>query len=100
MAPAKSRRCAIARQREHEEDGVMMNTKGLWLVAALGLGLGLTNLGCGGAAPPTPATPDPAQAASAGGDADGDGIPDSADKCPDKKEDGQAPDPKDGCPKI
>jgi hypothetical protein len=33
-------------------------------------------------------------------DSDGDGIPDKMDKCPDKKEDGQAPNPKDGCPKT
>jgi hypothetical protein len=59
---------------------------------------------CGGAAPTPPATPDPSSATSAAsgaaGDSDGDGIPDSTDKCPDKKEDGQPPDPKDGCPKT
>lgn len=31
-------------------------------------------------------------------DTDGDGIEDGHDKCPDKKEDGLAPNPKDGCP--
>jgi hypothetical protein len=55
---------------------------------------------CGGSTPPAA---DPASATSAAtttaADADGDGIADGADKCPDKKEDGQAPDPKDGCPK-
>jgi hypothetical protein len=62
----------------------------------------LALVACGGAAPPAPAAPDTASAAGAAGagDSDGDGVPDSADKCPDKKEDGQAPDPKDGCPKT
>ncbi len=32
-------------------------------------------------------------------DRDGDGYPDSVDKCPDVKEDGQEPDKTDGCPK-
>ncbi|HTQ47850.1 MAG TPA: hypothetical protein VMI75_34065 [Polyangiaceae bacterium] len=58
---------------------------------------------CGGAAP-TPATPDAnsasSAAAGAAGDSDSDGVPDSADKCNGQKEDGQAPDPKDGCPKT
>jgi outer membrane protein OmpA-like peptidoglycan-associated protein len=31
-------------------------------------------------------------------DRDGDGYPDNIDKCPDIKEDGQPPDPSDGCP--
>jgi hypothetical protein len=60
--------------------------------------------GCGGAAPATPdaqsATQSASSTAAGAGDSDGDGIPDSADKCPDQKEDGQAPDPKDGCPKT
>jgi hypothetical protein len=55
---------------------------------------------CGGAPPPDPAAPTTPTAATSTGDADGDGIPDPADKCPDKKEDGQSPDPKDGCPKA
>jgi hypothetical protein len=66
--------------------------------------LGLVAVGlfaCGGA--PPPASPDDANKTSTSGadakDTDGDGIPDSQDKCPDKKEDGQMPDPKDGCPK-
>lgn len=67
---------------------------------------------CGGSmpsAPSAPSVPDPSSAAappttaaaapSVGGDKDGDGIPDNVDKCPDKKEDGLPPDPKDGCPK-
>jgi hypothetical protein len=62
----------------------------------------LALVACGGAAPPVPAAPDTASAAGAAGagDSDGDGVPDGADKCPDKKEDGAAPDPKDGCPKT
>jgi hypothetical protein len=56
---------------------------------------------CGGAAPAVPDANSATSAASgAGGDSDGDGIPDSADKCPQQKEDGQPPDPKDGCPKT
>jgi hypothetical protein len=67
--------------------------------------LGLVAVGlfaCGGSNPPA-ASPDDANKTSTSGadakDTDGDGIPDSQDKCPDKKEDGQMPDPKDGCPK-
>jgi hypothetical protein len=73
---------------------------GLLFVGALSI---LSLVACGGAAPPAPAAPDTASAAGAAGgagDSDGDGVPDGADKCPDKKEDGQAPDPKDGCPKA
>jgi hypothetical protein len=68
-------------------------------VLAMGFGVVLATgaLGCGGAAPP-PAQD--AKSATTAGDADGDGVPDDADKCPDKKEDGQMPDPKDGCPKT
>jgi hypothetical protein len=58
---------------------------------------------CGGATP-TPAVPDANSASSAAsgaaGDSDGDGVPDSTDKCQGQKEDGQPPDPKDGCPKT
>jgi OOP family OmpA-OmpF porin len=43
--------------------------------------------------PPPPPPPPPAPA-----DTDGDGIADTTDKCIDKKEDGAAPDPNDGCP--
>ena len=70
---------------------------GLLFAGALSM---LALVACGGAAPPAPAAPDTASAAGAAGDSDGDGVPDGADKCPDKKEDGQAPDPKDGCPKT
>ncbi len=70
---------------------------GLLFAGALSM---LALVACGGAAPPAPAAPDTASAAGAGGDSDGDGVPDGMDKCPDKKEDGAAPDPKDGCPKT
>ena len=66
------------------------------VVMALSLGLG--NVACGDA-PPAKA-PDTSTTTTTAGDKDGDGIPDAADKCPDQKEDGQAPDPKDGCPKT
>ncbi|HEY8072668.1 MAG TPA: hypothetical protein VIF62_01120 [Labilithrix sp.] len=61
------------------------------------------SVACGGASP-QPASPDDKNASGttttdSAKDGDGDGVPDNADKCPDKKEDGQAPDPKDGCPK-
>jgi hypothetical protein len=68
------------------------------------LGLALV-VGCGGgdkpAESPNGGTTTTATPPAAGGDkdTDGDGIADKDDKCPDKKEDGQAPDPKDGCPK-
>jgi hypothetical protein len=60
----------------------------------------LATVACGGSDKP-PADPSSSTSAAApdAKDADGDGVPDSADKCPDKKEDGQGPDPKDGCPK-
>ena len=77
----------------------MMNSKSFFWnatsVLVVGAGLMLA-MGCG-AAPTPPAAPD---VAGAGGDKDGDGVPDGADKCPDKKEDGATPDPKDGCPKA
>jgi hypothetical protein len=63
-------------------------------------------MGCGGAMPSAPdlKAPDPKAVATSSAtpdkDTDGDGIPDATDKCPDKKEDGAAPDPKDGCPKT
>lgn len=55
---------------------------------------------CGGAAPAVPdANSASSAAAGAAGDTDSDGVPDSTDKCQGQKEDGQPPDPKDGCPK-
>jgi len=72
----------------------------LGFTMALLLGAGL--LGCAGEAqlqvgsvpPPAP------QAAPAPADSDGDGIADPDDKCPQEKEDGLPPDPKDGCPNL
>jgi len=80
----------------------VMIKEGSSLLAALGLGVALTfAVGCGGAQPPSPDVPGSSTptAASPTADGDGDGVPDSVDKCPTTKEDGQAPDPKDGCPK-
>jgi hypothetical protein len=71
---------------------------GAVLAIGFGVALAASSVGCGGA-PPPPAQ-DAKAAATTAGDTDGDGIPDGADKCPDKKEDGQMPDPKDGCPKT
>jgi hypothetical protein len=74
----------------------MMIKNAFSLMAALGLVVAMG--GCGGSAPPAAA---PSSAApTTASDSDGDGIPDNVDKCPDKKEDGLAPDPKDGCPKA
>jgi hypothetical protein len=85
-----------------------MNKK---VMIALGLGAMLA-IACGGGTPAatdptttTGATPTTGAAPTTGTtdiakDTDGDGIMDSVDKCPDKKEDGQAPDVKDGCPKA
>lgn len=67
--------------------------------------LAFSAVACGGgdkpAADPSSTTSSATSAASdATKDTDSDGIPDTADKCPDKKEDGATPDPKDGCPKA
>jgi hypothetical protein len=83
----------------------MMTKVSFSVLAALSI---MFAMGCGGGLPdPKAGLPDPTKAATTsatpgGGDkdTDGDGIPDSQDKCPDKKEDGQPPDPKDGCPKA
>ena len=65
--------------------------------------LALGVVGCAGAAQMTgsfeagtPPPPPPAAPA----DDDGDGIPNADDKCPAEKEDGKAPDDKDGCPNL
>jgi len=76
----------------------MTMKRNLVLAAALAIAGLLLSTGCGGSAPPA-ASPD-TKAAAASRDTDGDGVPDNVDKCPDKKEDGLAPDPKDGCPKA
>jgi hypothetical protein len=60
---------------------------------------------CGGAAAATPDANSATQSATsaatgAAADSDGDGIADPDDKCPQQKEDGQPPEPKDGCPKT
>jgi hypothetical protein len=84
-----------------EQKEIVMTIDRHGFVAALAVTAALLALGCGDATPPA-ASPTDVKApstTSATVDGDGDGIPDSVDKCPDKKEDGQAPDPKDGCPK-
>jgi hypothetical protein len=71
----------------------------------LGL-LSVAALGCGSS--PPPAAAQPATHASVDtknvapgteDDLDADGVPNTEDKCPNQKEDGLAPYPKDGCPK-
>jgi hypothetical protein len=82
-----------------QEESLMMNKT---LLAALGVGLMIAagNVGCG--SPPPSKAPDLSSGAETTGaptkDTDGDGVPDSLDKCPDQKEDGALPEPKDGCP--
>jgi hypothetical protein len=68
------------------------------VVGAFAVGLVSIGVACG--SPPPPSSPDPVITAGAGTekDGDGDGIPDSVDKCLDKKEDGLGAQPKDGCP--
>ena len=69
-------------------------------LVALGVTLMLAAVACGET--PPPASPESKVGAAAGAgaaqDGDGDGVPDSEDKCPDKKEDGVGKEPKDGCP--
>ncbi len=65
-----------------------------WCVVVLGLAMAVGSAGCGGSKTPPPKAP-----TSDLMDADGDGVGDKEDKCSTKKEDGQAPHPKDGCPK-
>ena len=62
-------------------------------LATLALIVSLGGAGCGGNKPPPKATDSDLM------DSDGDGIGDKEDKCANKKEDGLAPYPKDGCPK-
>jgi ABC-type glycerol-3-phosphate transport system substrate-binding protein len=74
----------------------------LSLLAAVAMAFGIGTAACGGV-PTPPADPSGAAASAATTtagtvDKDGDGIPDATDKCPAAKEDGLAPDPKDGCP--
>jgi hypothetical protein len=72
----------------------------------LGL-LAVSALGCGSSPPPAPAHAttagpvDPKNVApGTEDDLDSDGVPNSEDKCPNQKEDGLPPSPKDGCPKA
>jgi OOP family OmpA-OmpF porin len=81
----------------------MRLSRGLTCVAALALiTLGTTTftgcqasleVGAGTETPPPPPPPPPP-------DDDGDGILNPDDKCPDQKEDGQDPNPADGCPNL
>ncbi len=71
----------------------MTSIKSAWGVLAVLVLFG--SVACGGNKPPPPKPlPD-----SELMDSDGDGVGDKEDKCSDKKEDGLAPKPKDGCPK-
>lgn len=71
----------------------------LGFTMALLLGAGL--LGCAGEAQlQVGSVPPPAPPPAAVPDSDGDGIADDVDKCPQEKEDGLPPDPKDGCPNL
>jgi len=63
-------------------------------ITLLTLGFAISLVACGGKQPPPKAHPDADLM-----DADGDGVGDKEDKCPQKKEDKQAPNPNDGCPK-
>jgi hypothetical protein len=81
----------------------MIKLTGFSLVLGL---LVLGPLGCGSSPPPAPAhattstaTASKDVAPGTEDDLDADGVPNTEDKCPDKKEDGLMPNPKDGCPK-
>ena len=79
----------------------MIKLSGFSLVLGL---LAVSALGCGSSPPPAPAhTAAPMDlknvAPGTEDDLDSDGVPNSEDKCPNQKEDGLAPNPKDGCPK-
>jgi len=73
------------------------------VVASLGIGMMLAagSIGCGGSSAP-PATPGvmpaPGGQSASKMDSDDDGIFDDVDMCPNEKEDGKGPNPKDGCP--
>jgi hypothetical protein len=81
----------------------MIKLSGFSLVLGL---LAVGALGCGSKPPPPAAQPTTKSAVDTKNvapgtedDLDADGVPNTEDKCPDKKEDGLAPNPKDGCPK-
>jgi hypothetical protein len=71
----------------------IMTTAAVMVLATTGL-----LMGCGDSKPAASPTSNTTAADPTAKDSDGDGIPDTMDKCPDKKEDGQGADPKDGCP--
>jgi hypothetical protein len=82
----------------------MIKLSGFSLVLGL---LAVSALGCGSTPPPaavqatTPAPVDLKNVApGTQDDLDSDGVPNSEDKCPNQKEDGLLPNPKDGCPKA
>lgn len=80
-----------------------LNTLAIAMAVVLGAaGLTITAVGCnaeGQLQIGTPsATPPPPPPPAAPADTDGDGVADADDKCPDAKEDGKDPNPKDGCP--
>ena len=82
----------------------MIKLSGFSLVLGL---LAVSALGCGSSPPPAPAHATTAAsvdlknvAPGTEDDLDSDGVPNSEDKCPNQKEDGLAPNPKDGCPKT
>jgi hypothetical protein len=69
--------------------------------------LAASALGCGSSPPPAPAHATTSSsvdlknvAPGTEDDLDSDGVPNSEDKCPNQKEDGLPPLPKDGCPKA
>ena len=85
-----------------EEASSMIKLSGFSLVLGL---LAVSALGCGSSPPPAPAHATTAAdlknvAPGTEDDLDSDGVPNSEDKCPDQKEDGLPPLPKDGCPKA
>jgi hypothetical protein len=78
----------------------MIKLSGFSLVLGL---LAVSALGCGSKPPPAHATTAVDLKNTAPGtedDLDSDGVPNSEDKCPNQKEDGLPPNPKDGCPKA
>ena len=78
----------------------MTIAKGL-IHASLGIGMVLvaSSFGCGGSsAPPAAVAPGVGPKPLSTMDSDNDGITDDLDQCPNEKEDGKGPNPKDGCP--
>jgi hypothetical protein len=81
----------------------MIELRGFSLVLGL---VAVAAVGCGGApsVPAQPAAHAPIDmknvAPGTEDDLDSDGVSNAQDKCPNQKEDGLAPNPKDGCPKT